>query len=78
MSQTVIRDMTAHMLVRRPVLTVKIMMRLMIVSERWKPVRERWRRKMRTNAILTSDTALSTLTTRERLAISSSWVNVVN
>ena len=78
MTHTVISDITAHMLVRRPVLIVKMMSRLMIVSERWKPVRERWRRKMRTNAILTSDTALSTLTTRERLAISSSWVNVVN
>ena len=78
MTHTVISDMTAHMLVRRPVLIVKMMSRLMIVSERRKPVRERWRRKMRTNAMPMSDAVLSTLTTRERLTIWGSWVNVEN
>lgn len=75
---TVISDITAHRLVKRPVLMVKRMRRLMMVSERLKPVRERWSRKMRTNAMPMSEAALSTFTTREMFTIFITSVNVVN
>lgn len=50
----------------------------MMVSERLKPVRERWSRKMRTNAMPMSEAALSTFTTREMFTIFTTSENVVN
>lgn len=59
------KDMIAHKLVNKPVLMMKKIKRFMIVSERLKPVRERWRRKISVNAIATSDATLSMLIDRE-------------
>ena len=56
--------------VRKPVFSEKMMSRLMMLSERLKPVRDRCRRKMSANAIATSVTALVTLIARLRSKIS--------
>ena len=58
----------AKKLVIAPVLIVKIIQRLIIVSLCLKPVRERWRRKISVTAIATSETTANILTARDRLA----------
>ena len=75
---TVISDIRAHRLVNSPVFMVKMIRRLMMVSERRKPVRERWRRKISTAAIPMSETAPSMLIYREMFTICASSVKVAN
>lgn len=64
----VTRLSTAHMLVSRPVLMLKRMSRLMIVSERRKPVRARCSSATSVSAIPRSDAAPIAFTAREMLA----------
>lgn len=51
--------------VNRPVLSEKKMRRLMMLSERLKPVRELWRSQMSEPAMQTSETMPRMLTVRE-------------
>lgn len=61
-----IREATAHKLVRKPVLTANRINLLIIVSDRWKPVRDRCRRVQSIAAISTSPAAAKAFTNIER------------
>lgn len=73
----VTRLSTAHMLVSRPVLMLKRMSRLMIVSERRKPVRARCSKATSVSAMARSDAAPIAFTARERLSSAGSTVRDV-
>lgn len=75
--RTEISDIAAAILVNKPVLMVKRMRRLMIVSERRKPVRERWRRNISVAAMPTSDATPSMLIDRDSFTIVEISTNVL-
>ncbi len=70
---TVIRLRTAQPLVSNPVLIVKMTNFVIMVSLREKPVRERWSRTIKVNAMATSLAAPRMLIEREILKIWGSW-----
>ena len=67
-TEKVMKLAKASRLVKSPVLSEKMIRRLMMLSDREKPVREVWRRKINETAMRRSDTAEKTFTSLESVA----------